>query len=638
MATAAEDPSAANQQHELPSQNQLYAVLMLSCGAWRVRRPHRAFTALVDDINQRPEVIARTRSVAGASTTNDRDDTSFLAHTAAQPRAPEATKVIQRAAEAGVRLDADGEGCEEEQEAAAATALVAANRDEARQTTAAERAEFLERSAADCAERSALVAAKLQGAGAHAADVPLAQRTSIDLGDAYYGNANLCVLLDLMAHLPLIDTVDWSRQRLFAVDGYKQGPPGNEVLERLFRWAGRQRNLTTVRLGGAENPVGTRCVHWMIEACERNPGLVKIEFDESGVDAFLLKKLHRALDANRNDAARRQDEALRPPFYRLTEQLREMDSVDRKTAADRRELHTLIREFQESFMDPLDDESGGGANGSGNGGSATASRIIDGLLDPPAAPGAAASAASAVGGSPLEQFLSGLVASSLRRSSAECVKASRGLRGDGGSVFIVDSGTIVAHIGGHDVPLVRGDYFGEVLESEMYVAGQVAIDVRGSVFQVPHEAMAPLMRVWEAKVRAHLPTLKHVAALQPLPSWALIRACHDARVVSHPKGTVVLSKGSGPAGLFVVLKGSYMVRGRAKLGRSQVVFGPGDIFGEEAAVSRLGVYTVDIKASNDAEEDECSVLLISARHVKRHFVPHLRSVLAVHAKGYSDAV
>jgi hypothetical protein len=479
---------------------------------------------------------------------------------------------------------------------------------------------------------------------------PLAHRTSIELGDVYFGNANLCVLLDLMAHLPLIEVVDWSGQRLFAVDGYKQGPPGNEIVERLMRWAARQRNLTTIRLGAA-NPIGTRCVHWMVDAVERNPGLVTIDFDESAIDAFLLKKLHRALERNRTSSKGGAENTKRtaarpatspPPFYRLTEQLREMDTVDRKTAADRRELHTLLREFQDSFIEPLEHEAGAKtvASTAANGGSARASGIIDGLLLPPPLPtsgnaGAAASAGD-VGGNALERFLSGIVAKSLRRSSAECVKASRGLRGDGGSVFIVDCGTLVAHIGGHDMMLGRGDYFGEVLESEMYVAGQVDIEARGHVFQVPHEAMQPLMRMWEAKVRDFLPILKQVAPLQPLPSWALIRACHDASVVTHAKGTTVLSKGAGPAGLFVVLRGSYMVRGRAKLGRAQVVFGPGDIFGEEAAVSRLGVYSVDIKASND--DAESAVLLLNARHVKRHFVPHLRSVLAVHAKGYSDVV
>jgi hypothetical protein len=45
--------------HDLASQNQLYAVLMLSCSAWRVKKPHKRLLALVDDIESHPAEVAK---------------------------------------------------------------------------------------------------------------------------------------------------------------------------------------------------------------------------------------------------------------------------------------------------------------------------------------------------------------------------------------------------------------------------------------------------------------------------------------------------------------------------------------------------------------------------------------------------
>jgi hypothetical protein len=556
--------------HDLASQNQLYAVLMLSCSAWRVKKPHKRLLSLVDDIESHPAEVAKR--------------------------------------EAGNIVDIGPTK-------AAAESRTAAVRDYVEQ-----------------ADGAAMLASPSTVIGTTVA--PLSTLTFIDMGQDYYGNANLCVLLDLMAHLPLVERVDWSEQKIFGVDAYKLGVSGNEVVRRLFLWAARQRNLKSVHLG-PKNPVGTRLVHYMIDAVKANPSLVDVTFDESGIEAFLLQQFHRALDANRE--GRSKAHAL-PPYYRLTQELREHDVMDRKTSADRRELYALLRESHASFLDVLEPIGEGEGQSSDPDGER---RRMASSMDAISAPGA--SDAMALGFSAGERVLTSLVAQSHRRSSAECVGASRGLRGDGGSLYLVDAGSLVAHVGGHDLVLARGDYFGEVLESEMYVAGQLGVAQRGSAFQIPHAVADPIMRAWEQRVLAFLPILKQVAVLQPLPSWCLIRACHDAKLVNFAKGAVVINKGQGFAGLSIVTKGVFMVRGRAKLGKGQVTFTRGDVFGEEAAVSRLGVSSVEIKTSTEdpaaaAEEDSNQVLLLSARHVKAHIVPHIRGVLAVHAKSYSDNV
>jgi CRP-like cAMP-binding protein len=586
--------------HELPSQNQLYAILMLACGAWRVTRPHRRCRALVDDIESRPEEVAK-RNAARLTSPDAATAEQHKLRAAAESRTAEPKAMISRGEHMTVAA-ADSDQEDAAPPAAAATATIPSPSKQ------------------------------------NAPATPLADLREVELGSDYYGNANLCVLLDLLAHLPLVESVDWSGQTIFAVDAYKMGVSGNEVIRRLCAWASRQRSLRKINLG-SKNPVGTRVVHYMIQAANANPNLVEITFDESGVEAVLLKQLHRALEANRQG----KNQNAPPQHYRLTDDLKDSDTVDRKTSTDRRELHALLREFEASFVSPLHDDGDETSQGRKAPESSSAPDVLGAVASAAARAEAqdvfntdVTASTAALGASPVEQFLTSLVSKALKRSTAEVVNNARGLRGDGGSLYVVDSGALTAHIGGHDLTLSRGDYFGELLEAEMYVAGQLAVEQRGHVYQIPRSVSERLMRCWEARVARYLPILKQVAVLQPLPSWVLIRACHDALVVRHVKNTIVVSKGSAFQGLFIVTQGTYLVRGRAKSGRSQVIFSPGDVFGQEAAVSRLTVNTVEIKACSDDGVNERFVL--SATLMRRFVVPHLRTVLSVHAKAYCDEI
>jgi hypothetical protein len=505
--------AAADDAPPLPSQNQLYAVYMNACMHHRVRKPNAAILALLAD-----------------------------------PDAELAAPSPSSTAAASLRVaDADGGDASP------------AKHDVAAAPTAAGPA------AADAAP-------------AADAFVPLAQRTALPLRAAtvHYGNKALRVLLDLMAHLPLLECVDWTGCRIFDQDCMKRGVPGNELLAGLCAWGGRQRALRSVDLGG--NVVGTVGAHALTAMLRANGGVVALALDESAIDAVVLRNLRRALDDNRSGA-----NTARPPVYAMSAELRALDEVDRKTSTDHRMLHHLMWEHTDVF----------------------------------AALGEAATNA--------------FVFRAASCPTAEVTNACRGLRGDGSNFFVVDSGEVVATIGGQQVALGRGDYFGEQLDSVMYVAGQLSVGQRGVVFRVPYAVARPLFTAWETAVTLHLPVLKNCPVLQGLPMWVLIRLCHGAAKTVVPAGELAVTKGDVFRGLLVVVSGAFMVRDRA--GRGIPDFTAGDVIGHEAAVARAGKSPVDIKAVVPGEADAV-LLVVGAKAATQFALPLLRTTLATVTKAY----
>ena len=79
----------------------------------------------------------------------------------------------------------------------------------------------------------------------------LSRRTSIPMGDpkrgAHWGNIQLVVLLDVLAHCPCVEEIDWSTCRLYDADAYKLSISGNDLVALLSAFAIRHPRLQRIK-------------------------------------------------------------------------------------------------------------------------------------------------------------------------------------------------------------------------------------------------------------------------------------------------------------------------------------------------------------------------------------------------------
>ena len=413
------------------------------------------------------------------------------------------------------------------------------------------------------------------------APTPLSHLPAVPMGgkEVYWGNVNLKILLELMTHLPHIEEVDWSSLSLYDSDAYKLAFSGNELVGFLCDWAASHANVRRINL--RNQPVGTEAGRMLRDLLAANGNIVALDLDEAGVDAAVLKALKANLERNQAGKNPR-----RPPTWHPSAELATLEAVDRKSSCARRELHVLLWDRAAAFP-TLEEES----------------------------------------------EKTKFVFQALKLTTAECEARVRGLRGDGNHLWVVESGELTVTVGSQKVTLGPGDYFGEPEDAVLFVAGQLSVTQRGSVFAVPLAASESLTRHWSAKVAAYHPVLAKVAAFQGLPTWCLLRLCHEARPVAFAQNELAVVKSKPFQGLFVVTKGSFLVRGRAKKGQASVKFEPGDVFGEEAFLSRFHVSSVDIKAVDEGG-NEC--LLVSAFAAAAHVLPLLRAAMTHQAREYSE--
>ncbi|CAG9574098.1 conserved hypothetical protein [Leishmania major strain Friedlin] len=386
------------------------------------------------------------------------------------------------------------------------------------------------------------------------------------LSPLYIGARGLLPILDLIAELPLLETVDlsnvasWYDNDTFA--GSSQGSvSGNDVVAHLCTILPRLRFLHTLDLGG--QPLGSIAVAHLLETIRQLPTVVRVNFDTTNVDPYLIRAFQQTLEEHQlrprphMPTTKAVAKAYEIPLY-----ITALPRLDRKTLREQQVLRALLSE------------------------------------DP--------SFTSAVTGAEM----SDMVLTARVMSTAEAVFrcGDKGIRGDGQHLFILKSGTLRVYSDLEGFVLSRGDYFGDSYPSVLLPCSRLEEEERGIVYAIPLCSSTTVLAHWAARLVAAWPWLHQIPIMHAVGAWTCMRACTCSEfVVSEPTDTIV-EAGDGGEAIYVVCDGSFSAldsRGgdaaRYNARRVRSVFTRLDVFGIEALVARKRQSSVRIKAGKEKD-------------------------------------
>lgn len=474
-----------------------------------------------------------------------------------------------------------------------------------------------ERLAAEAAERGvdaadlAQMEDSCEGAATasdRAAVVPLARRRVFRLTDCgakaalspiYVGARGLLPVLDLIAELPLLETLDlsniasWYDNDTFAGTAQGSSVSGNEVVEYLCGVLPRLRFLRTLDLGA--QPLGSIAVAHLLAAVEPMTSIVDVRLDTSCVDPFLVRSLEQALGAHRELAP-----PVVPPLrvfsknYTLPAYIQSLPPLDRKTLREQQVLRALLCD-DANFTDALTE--------------AEMSTVV-------------------------------LTARVMSTTEALFRCGDRGIRGDEQHLFLLKSGTVRVFADLEGFTLARGDYFGDSYSAVLLPCTRLVEEERGVVYAIPLSACAALLARWEVRLNVATPWISRTPLLQPVGAWTRMRVGTCSELATYTVAETLVEAGDAAEKLFLVCEGTFAAlesrgkdSGRYSARGARAVFGPLDVFGVEALVARKRQSSVCIKAGRDREMSyrALEVRGCAVRALQRQ----LRPVFAALSRSYS---
>ncbi|CAM36525.1 conserved hypothetical protein [Leishmania braziliensis MHOM/BR/75/M2904] len=473
-----------------------------------------------------------------------------------------------------------------------------------------------ERLAGEAAERGVAVADLVQiedkaegtaRARDRAAVIPLASQRMFRLvepgGKAalsllYVGARGFLPILDLIAELPLVETVDlsnvasWYDNDTFA--GSTQGSvSGNHVVAHLCAILPRLRALRSLDLGSQQ--LGSIAVAQLLEAIRSLPTLAYVHLDTTNVDAYLVRAFQQTLE----------ERQLCPPphiptakemakAYEIPPYIKALPPLDRKTLREQQVLRSLLRE-DANFTNAATEEE------------------MDDIV---------------------------LTARVMSTTEAVFRCGDQGIRGDGEHLFILKSGMLRVYVDLEGFVLSRGDYFGDSYPSVLLPCARLVEEERGVMYAIPLCSCTVLLAHWATRLTTAWPRLHQIPLTQPVGAWSLMRACTCSEVVTWEPTDTIVEAGDGGEAIYVVCDGSFSAldvrkgdAARFNAWNARSMFSSSDVFGIEALVSRKCQSSVCIKAGK--QKDALYRTLVVRGCAVRVLHRQLHSVFISLVRGYS---
>ena len=417
---------------------------------------------------------------------------------------------------------------------------------------------------------------------------------TIDFTNVVLGNAGVLAFLELLREMPFFEVLDLSPlPDIFTHDALKSGPSGNSVVADTLCLVLRQHpSITNVNL--RNHSVGTMALKALTEVLKANGNIIRIDYNPKPIEEAVVEAFEKQLALNNLGKNVKMPSFSRHPSPRIAQ----VEDCDRKTSDERQELHVLLYECR-----------------------------------------------STMGGILSSEEVNDLVLHATVLQLGETIQyCNRGLRGDDENLYLIASGELEAILGTQTAILARGDYFGEPIESAMYTGGRLTVRQRGRCFRIPFKYVRKIVNVWEERIEHILPLIKTAPLLQTVPVWVVMHCCHDAEVKQYRPEDAVITTGNAFSGLYLVCKGEFHVRipdPSVRCGyreHDDVMFGNGDFFGEEAAVSRTPSSSVTIVAQEDTlrRRETAQCVLLQPRIATQHLIKPMKAALQLQAKLYSQ--
>ncbi|KAK7198359.1 hypothetical protein NESM_000795000 [Novymonas esmeraldas] len=408
-----------------------------------------------------------------------------------------------------------------------------------------------------------------------AAVLPLASQRVFRLADAggraalsplYVGARGMLPILDLLAELPLVESVDvsniasWYDSDTFA--GAVHGSvSGNDVMDHLCSVLPRLRALRSLDLGN--QPVGSIAVAKLLAATEPLPHIIHVHLDTTHVDPYLVRAFQQMLEEHQR--------LPRPPTssssavaraYVVPPHLAALPPLDRKTLREQQVLRALLC-HDSNFT------------------AAVTAAEMDAMV------------------------LTGRV-----MSTTEVVFrcGDRGVRGDGEHLFIVKSGRLRVYADLEGFTLGRRDYFGDHHPAVLLPCSRLVEEERGVVYAIPLHACGAIVACWGARLEASWPWLHRAPLMQAVGAWTCMRACTCSEVIVAAATETIVEAGDSAEELYVVCDGDFSAldvrdgdAARFNARSVRFVFTRYDVFGVEALVARKHHSSVRIKAGKERD-------------------------------------
>ena len=398
------------------------------------------------------------------------------------------------------------------------------------------------------------------------ANVPLRQRRSIPdmFRVGHLGTRGMLAFVELLSECPCLEVFDVSEvPNIYVVDAYKNCVPGSLVVERIAKFIASHGSLTTVNIKG--HAIGTIAASMLLEAIKDNGRITSLLYDTQGVAESVNREIARQLLVNvcgdNPSTAPRQEANV------LSQAMRSVAFVDRKSSAERLSLRTLLN--------------------------------------------ATFGAASLFGDEVLN-------------TSSLITLGEAALRGSKDHLYLISHGAIELSFGPVTVLLQRGDYFGEPVEDVLHSSGLMTVVDRGTAFAIPLSSIVPITNRWSQHVKRHLPIVRNVPLFQPLHMWVLCRLCHSLTEHTFAEGTSVSGQPDAASleGLCLVTKGSLRAISDKLPSTEYATFGVLDLVGHDVLLGK-GFHVQRTLMS----ADETTVIRFDDGVVRRHVIPTLRESL-----------
>ncbi|KAG5504705.1 hypothetical protein GH5_05329 [Leishmania sp. Ghana 2012 LV757] len=445
-------------------------------------------------------------------------------------------------------------------------------------------ASHAERLAGEAAERGVTVAdlEQIEDAAQGAVDardraavIPLACKRTFRLPESggkaalspiYVGARGLLPILDLIAELPLVETVDlsnvasWYDNDTFA--GSAHGSiSGNEIVGQLCAILPRLRSLRSLDLGSQQ--LGSIAAAHLLEAIRPLPRVVHVHLDTTHIDPYLVRVFQQTLEEHQQLAQPHLPTAEAVArTYEIPPHIKALPQLDRKTLLEQQILRALLCE-DTNF-------------------------------------------ASAV----TEEEMGDMVLTARLMSTTEVVFrcGDKGIRGDGQHLFILKSGRLRVYADLKGFVISRGDYFGDSYSFLLLPCARLVEEERGIVFAVPLSSCTAVLTCWATRLSAAWPWLHQTPLTQPVGVWSRMRVGTCSEFAASEPTDTMIEAGDGGESIYLVCDGSFSAmdvreaeaaRFNARNVRS--VFSRFDVFGIEALVARKRQSSVRITAGKERD-------------------------------------